>query len=151
MIRRPPRSTLFPYTTLFRSPWCSRWTNSTASPKSTCWPNASNWPGRARSGSGTWAAAALRGPERQKRVGGFFGEPPTGQGESLRQSCPMSEPRDNKIPDNLPEADIDAPALPEGWLQVLSMDMDAQGVARKSDGKVVFIDRKSTRLNPSHL
>src|SRR5574341_1615542 len=25
MIRRPPRSTLFPYTTLFRSPaWCSR-------------------------------------------------------------------------------------------------------------------------------
>src|SRR5471030_3466807 len=26
MIRRPPRSTLFPYTTLFRSPnWMSRW------------------------------------------------------------------------------------------------------------------------------
>src|SRR3712207_8362606 len=24
MIRRPPRSTLFPYTTLFRSPGCSR-------------------------------------------------------------------------------------------------------------------------------
>src|SRR5215467_5662208 len=24
MIRRPPRSTLFPYTTLFRSPTCSR-------------------------------------------------------------------------------------------------------------------------------
>src|SRR2546425_13269111 len=24
MIRRPPRSTLFPYTTLFRSPCCSR-------------------------------------------------------------------------------------------------------------------------------
>src|SRR2546421_9218517 len=24
MIRRPPRSTLFPYTTLFRSGWCSR-------------------------------------------------------------------------------------------------------------------------------
>src|SRR2546427_491081 len=23
MIRRPPRSTLFPYTTLFRSPWCN--------------------------------------------------------------------------------------------------------------------------------
>src|SRR2546426_3702860 len=29
MIRRPPRSTLFPYTTLFRSPSCAR---STASP-----------------------------------------------------------------------------------------------------------------------
>src|SRR5206468_8152326 len=25
MIRRPPRSTLFPYTTLFRSPWISAW------------------------------------------------------------------------------------------------------------------------------
>src|SRR5258708_8664533 len=25
MIRRPPRSTLFPYTTLFRSHVCSRW------------------------------------------------------------------------------------------------------------------------------
>src|SRR2546430_7190825 len=24
MIRRPPRSTLFPYTTLFRSPWASQ-------------------------------------------------------------------------------------------------------------------------------
>src|SRR3712207_8210090 len=24
MIRRPPRSTLFPYTTLFRSQWCGR-------------------------------------------------------------------------------------------------------------------------------
>src|SRR2546429_3252889 len=24
MIRRPPRSTLFPYTTLFRSTWCRR-------------------------------------------------------------------------------------------------------------------------------
>ena len=30
--------------------------------------------------------------------------------------------------------------LPEGWLQVQSMDLDAQGVARKPDGKVVFID-----------
>ena len=25
MIRRPPRSTLFPYTTLFRSPWRRKW------------------------------------------------------------------------------------------------------------------------------
>src|ERR1051325_1898030 len=25
MIRRPPRSTLFPYTTLFRSPWTELW------------------------------------------------------------------------------------------------------------------------------
>lgn len=52
----------------------------------------------------------------------------------------MSESSHNKIPDNLPEIPSDAPVLPEGWLEVLSMDMDAQGVARKPDGKVVFID-----------
>ena len=33
-----------------------------------------------------------------------------------------------------------APALPEGWLRVESLNLDAQGVARKPDGKVVFID-----------
>src|SRR3712207_8112147 len=32
MIRRPPRSTLFPYTTLFRSPPCSFEVNGAASP-----------------------------------------------------------------------------------------------------------------------
>ncbi|KAB2898683.1 MAG: 23S rRNA (uracil(1939)-C(5))-methyltransferase RlmD [Burkholderiaceae bacterium] len=37
-------------------------------------------------------------------------------------------------------AEAPASSLPEGWLDVLSMDMDAQGVARKPDGKVVFID-----------
>lgn len=31
-------------------------------------------------------------------------------------------------------------ALPDGWLRVESLNMDAQGVARKPDGKVVFID-----------
>src|SRR6478672_4593526 len=30
--------------------------------------------------------------------------------------------------------------LPEGWLQVDALDIDAQGVARRADGKVVFID-----------
>ncbi|CAM3848323.1 23S rRNA (uracil(1939)-C(5))-methyltransferase RlmD [Paracidovorax anthurii] len=30
--------------------------------------------------------------------------------------------------------------LPPGWLEVTSMDMEAQGVARRPDGKVVFID-----------
>src|SRR6476659_10333976 len=39
MIRRPPRSTLFPYTTLFRSPrpawtrWASRWRRPAAAPR----------------------------------------------------------------------------------------------------------------------
>jgi 23S rRNA (uracil1939-C5)-methyltransferase len=31
-------------------------------------------------------------------------------------------------------------ALPEGWLPVDALDIDAQGVARRPDGKVVFID-----------
>src|ERR1039457_7558755 len=38
MIRRPPRSTLFPYTTLFRSPW----TRTACRPPS-CAPAASNY------------------------------------------------------------------------------------------------------------
>src|SRR3712207_7572613 len=32
MIRRPPRSTLFPYTTLFRSGWCEWWSFDACSP-----------------------------------------------------------------------------------------------------------------------
>jgi 23S rRNA (uracil1939-C5)-methyltransferase len=32
------------------------------------------------------------------------------------------------------------PAWPEGWLQVDGLDIEAQGVARREDGKVVFID-----------
>ncbi|WCM90144.1 23S rRNA (uracil(1939)-C(5))-methyltransferase RlmD [Acidovorax sp. NCPPB 3576] len=43
----------------------------------------------------------------------------------------MSDPTETNIPTN---------EWPEGWLEVTSMDMDAQGVARKPDGKVVFID-----------
>jgi 23S rRNA (uracil1939-C5)-methyltransferase len=30
--------------------------------------------------------------------------------------------------------------LPEGWLEVDALDLDAQGVARRADGKVVFIE-----------
>jgi hypothetical protein len=30
--------------------------------------------------------------------------------------------------------------LPEGWLRVKSLDLEAQGVAHRPDGKVVFID-----------
>ncbi|KQT10253.1 23S rRNA (uracil(1939)-C(5))-methyltransferase RlmD [Ramlibacter sp. Leaf400] len=33
-----------------------------------------------------------------------------------------------------------APELPEGWLRVDALDIEAQGVARRADGKVVFID-----------
>ena len=33
-----------------------------------------------------------------------------------------------------------APELPPDWLHIDSMDLDAQGIARRPDGKVVFID-----------
>ncbi len=49
----------------------------------------------------------------------------------------MSDLSENISPVNLPEPSRE---LPPGWLEVLSMDMDAQGVARQPDGKVVFID-----------
>jgi 23S rRNA (uracil1939-C5)-methyltransferase len=32
------------------------------------------------------------------------------------------------------------PAHPQGWLEIESLDIEAQGVARRPDGKVVFID-----------
>ena len=39
-----------------------------------------------------------------------------------------------------PLVESDSPALPDGWLAVESMDIDAQGIARRPDGKVVFIE-----------
>lgn len=36
--------------------------------------------------------------------------------------------------------DTSQAALPEGWLEIESLDIEAQGVARRPDGKVVFID-----------
>ena len=47
-----------------------------------------------------------------------------------KELSPSFEPTEQNAQDN----------LPEGWLHVQSMDLDAQGVARKPDGKVVFID-----------
>ena len=38
------------------------------------------------------------------------------------------------------EIEIEKKQLPEGWLQVDALDIDAQGVARRPDGKVVFIE-----------
>ena len=32
------------------------------------------------------------------------------------------------------------PELPHGWLAIDALDMDAQGIARRPDGKVVFVD-----------
>ena len=40
---------------------------------------------------------------------------------------------------HLPPEPAEKP-LPEGWLKVKALDLEAQGVAHQSDGKVVFID-----------
>ncbi len=42
-------------------------------------------------------------------------------------------------PETAPTSDA-APAWPTDWLHVDAMDLDAQGIARRPDGKVVFID-----------
>ena len=56
------------------------------------------------------------------------------------QNIPQSPP---PAPAAFPAPCADSPLptdLPEGWLRIESMDMDAQGVAHRPDGKVVFID-----------
>jgi len=50
----------------------------------------------------------------------------------------MSEPKE--LSPSFEPAVQGAHDLPDGWLQVQSMDLEAQGVARRPDGKVVFID-----------
>jgi 23S rRNA (uracil1939-C5)-methyltransferase len=49
----------------------------------------------------------------------------------------MSEQQDLSIP---PGESPSSDDLPEGWLRVGALDMDAQGIARRPDGKVVFIE-----------
>lgn len=44
----------------------------------------------------------------------------------------------NPLPDAVPAPE--STPLPEGWLRVKSLDLEAQGVAHRPDGKVVFID-----------
>jgi 23S rRNA (uracil1939-C5)-methyltransferase len=51
---------------------------------------------------------------------------------SEQQDISMNE--DGLVLDEAPED------LPEGWLRVRSLDMEAQGIARRPDGKVVFIE-----------
>src|SRR5438876_6686150 len=58
MIRRPPRSTLFPYTTLFRS---SKWYGSIA--QSTFWPSKSRPRSPAEKRNGMFATCSARRSE----------------------------------------------------------------------------------------
>ena len=52
----------------------------------------------------------------------------------------MSEQQDISLNENDLPLDEVQEDLPEGWLRVRSLDMDAQGIARRPDGKVVFIE-----------
>jgi 23S rRNA (uracil1939-C5)-methyltransferase len=40
----------------------------------------------------------------------------------------------------LTETGSAGPSLPDGWLEIHALDIEAQGVARRPDGKVVFVD-----------
>ena len=53
-----------------------------------------------------------------------------------------SDPHENALATTAhsPHAESETAVLPEGWLAVESMDIDAQGIARRPDGKVVFIE-----------
>ena len=52
----------------------------------------------------------------------------------------MSEQQDISLNENDLPLDEVQEDLPEGWLRVRALDMDAQGIARRPDGKVVFIE-----------
>src|SRR5690606_40386875 len=71
-LRRPPRSTLFPYTTLFRSAWrssSSRWRCSSASRRRCCSSSTTERGGAVSTGStaGTSTGAPSPGPRLTKR------------------------------------------------------------------------------------
>src|SRR3989442_9871331 len=59
MIRRPPRSTLFPYTTLFRSVWTREFRARLAEPRS---------PGRAAQGSCVLEQSSVRSEEHTSEL-----------------------------------------------------------------------------------
>ncbi len=52
----------------------------------------------------------------------------------------MSEQANDSMTDTASLPQVLQEDLPEGWLRVRSLDMDAQGIARRPDGKVVFIE-----------
>src|SRR2546426_11731235 len=96
MIRRPPRSTLFPYTTLFRSP---------------------EHPGRLGL---DWRAAG-------RRSVGYF------------------------LLGRLPQLEIRSAGAERFWGQTKQQIVRRPGRSTWLDGHAVALDRKSTRLNSSHL
>src|SRR2546430_6645708 len=66
MIRRPPRSTLFPYTTLFRSRCAKRSTRSILVILGRFWRYSLRIPALSRTGAGNFAASRRSGPGRSE-------------------------------------------------------------------------------------
>ena len=50
----------------------------------------------------------------------------------------MSQKSDSSREEQTQEIILGRTDLPEGWLHIDALDMDAQGIARRPDGKVVF-------------
>ncbi len=102
---------------------------------------------RPRDDGGRWLRDDA-GEHWPPRYGGRTTTP--GRKQVLRQSAHHVVNRTQTPPPRLPQrifpprpapfAETDPPTLPAGWLLVESMDMDAQGVAHRPDGKAVSID-----------
>jgi len=52
----------------------------------------------------------------------------------------MSKQSDSSREEQTQEVILGRTDLPEGWLHIDALDMDAQGIARRPDGKVVFVE-----------
>src|SRR2546425_11245212 len=146
MIRRPPRSTLFPYTTLFRS-------------------DRAGIPARALGHD----AVLLEKPRRVERLPGFAAGEVSVQDAGAQRAAPLLDVRDGMRV-------LDACAAPGGktghllelaQCELLAVDADGERARRIAENlsrlgltaKIVvgdcrdpesFRDRKSTRLNSSH-
>ena len=52
----------------------------------------------------------------------------------------MSKQKDSTREEQTQEIILGRSDLPAGWLHIDALDMEAQGIARRPDGKVVFVE-----------
>ena len=83
-------------------------------------------------------AAAPGGLRGSAQPGGLPAAPSSAPQKAPPQAA-QNAPQNAPLP-ALPAAPDAAATLPEGWLHIDAMDLDAQGIARRADGKVVFVD-----------
>src|SRR5688572_18425344 len=92
-------------------------------------------------------ADAAKSTARAQGLKGVLGMHPPRSGhpkllETLRKNnTRVCKPPGLRTSDNRGMTDKQLPAPhPQGWLEIESLDIEAQGVARRPDGKVVFVD-----------